>query len=472
VGRQANVAEVAGLLGESRLVTLVGPPGVGKTRLALHTAAHTLGRYPGGAWFVDLSLVSQPALVVQAVASAVSVRERAGEDLRQTLTTHLSDRRLLVVVLDNCEHLLDACADLVCRLAPACGNVTILATSREELGLVGEIACPVPTLALPADDSHPEVSASDAARLFLSRVPGRLDLTEATAAPVSRICRRLDGIPLALELAAGRVGELTLQEVEANLDHRFELLRTGRAGIPERQQTMHAALEWSHDLLPEPERVLLRRVSVFAGPFTTDAAHEVASLGSIGEDGATKIMAHLATRSLLVRQVTEGQIHYRQHESIRHFTREKLRATGEEEAIAAAHARWCARLVAQADDPSAAPAQPRSMAALASHHADLRAALAWSVDHDLDLGLALAGGMTRFWVSHGHLEEARTWLERALAGGAGAPATRAKALWGAGLVACLSGDFPAVEPAWRKASPWPVEPGMDERRLGCSTSSA
>lgn len=455
MGREVEVAEIRGLLDKSRLVTLVGAPGVGKTRLALHTAAQVLDRYADGARFVDLSVVCEPTLLVQAVASVLSVPQRTDQDPLRTLTVHLSDKSLLLV-LDNCEHLLDACADFVCRIAPTCGNVTILATSRQELSIVGEIPWRVPVLTLPNSDAFPDVSTSEAAGLFLSRVPEGMDLSSSTVGPVSRICRRLDGIPLALELAAGRVGEFTIEEVEAKLDHRFELLKTAQRGISERHRTLRAALEWSHDLLPEPERVLLRRLSVFAGPFTPDAAAQVVGVRRIGGEGADTHVARLARKSLLIRQIDDGQTRYRYHESIHNFVREKLQAAGEMEAVRFAHFQWCVRLATQTDDPSAEVDQVQSMANLATCYAELPAALAWSMDHNPDLGIELAGNLTRFWVSRGFLGEAGRWLALALASGEGAPVTRAKALWGAGLVACLTGNFADVRSA--------VEEGLELAR--------
>lgn len=443
IGRQREMADVAALLARDRLVTLVGPAGIGKTRLGLHCAAGALDRHPDGAWFVDLSLVAQPHLVLHAVAAAVGARERAGETLQQSVNTSLAGKSLLLV-LDNCEHLVHACAEVVCRLLRASTGVRILATSRSELGVVGEVAWPVPPLASPPARWAPETSQSDATRLFLARTTDALVVDESTAACVARICRRLDGIPLAIELAAGRAHELTPQEIEANLENRFQLLRTDRLEFSKRQRSFHAALEWSHDLLSDAERVLLRRLAVFAGPFTATDAAQVCSFDRVGGDGVGSVLARLAKMSLLAPRTDDGRIAYRMLESIRAFAVEKLLEAGEDEVIRRGHAEWCSAMAQRADSDAPGRTQAGNLTVLAGVRAELRSALAWTIEHEPELALCLAGDLTRFWVAEGGLEEARTWLERALAAEPAASAARAKALWGNGLVACLLGDFAAV----------------------------
>ncbi len=446
VGRERELAQIAALLAQDRLVTLVGPAGIGKTRLGLHSAAGALGDHPDGAWFVDLSLVTQPRLVLHAVAAAVGARERAGEALQQSVNTYLSDK-VLLLVLDNCEHLTHACAELVCRLARACSSLRILATSREELGVVGEVVWPVPPLGPPTDESAQGLAHSEATRLFVARAGDSMVVTEATAASIARICRRLDGIPLAIELAAGRVSELTPEEIEANLERRFQLLRTDRQGFPERQRSFHGALEWSHDLLSDTERVLLRRLAAFAGPFTATAVAQVCALDRVGGDGVGGVVARLAKTSLLVPLSEGGDLRYRMHESIRDFALEKLREAGEETVVRRSHAQWCRTMAEQADSAAAGQKQAEGMVVLADARAELRCALAWSVEHEPELALCLAASLTWFWVAEGGLDEARIWLDRALEAGTETSGARAKALWGSGLVACLLGNFGAVGPA-------------------------
>lgn len=446
VGRQPELDQIAALLARDRLVTLVGAAGIGKTRLGVHSAAAALDDHPDGAWFVDLSLVTQPHLVIHAVASALGVRERAGETLLQTVDTFVAGK-VLLLVLDNCEHLTHACAELVCRLQRATSDLHVLATSRKELGVVGEVAWVVPPLAPPAGESPEEVASNDAARLFVARAGEDLEVTGVIAAAIARICRRLDGIPLAIELAAGRVGELTPQEIETNLEHRFHLLTTDREDVSERQRSFHATLEWSHDLLSEPERVLLRRLATFAGPFTVNEADRVCSLDRVGGDGVAGVVARLARMSLLARRAGGDHVRYRMHESVRHFALEKLEAAGEHGEVRRGHARWCIAMAERADSDPAGQEQAECMVELADARSELRGALAWTVDHEPVLALALAGSLTRFWVACGELDEGRAWLERALAAGGDASGARAKALWGSGLVSCLLGDFGAVGPA-------------------------
>ncbi len=445
IGREADLAHVAALVARDRLVTLVGSAGIGKT-LAVHAAVGILDEYPDGVWFADLSLVTQPSLVVQAVASAMGARERTDEDLNQTLIARLARGRQLVV-LDNCEHLRHACADLVCRLVRGCGNLRILATSREPLGVIGEAAWRVSPLQLPTGESPNEVLDSDAARLFTARAAEDLTVNGATAASIAHICQRLDGVPLAIELAAGRLGELTPKEIEADLEHRLVLLSTDRVGLAERHRSFQTALEWSHDLLSEPERTLFRRLAVFVGPFTATASTQVGCRDRIGDHAAAGVVARLAAKSLLVSRTDVARVHYRMHASVRQFALEKLCGAGEEEWARSSHARWCADLAARSDGASEGPEQTEHMALLVDVQAEFPSALSWALHSQPDLALVLAADLTRFWTAHGHLAEGRTWLEQALAAGASASPARSKALWGSGLIACLLGDFPAVGPA-------------------------
>jgi predicted ATPase len=311
VGRERELAEVGRLLAAGRLATLTGPGGTGKTRLALHAAADALEGHPDGVWLAELAALADPALVPQAVAAAVGVREEPGRPLLPTLTAALAPRRVLLV-LDNCEHLLDACARLVDALLRACPHVRLLCTSREALGIAGEAVWRVPSLAVPAAAAglHAPVgpdaaglARSAAVRLFVDRAaavrPG-FALTEENAAAVARVCARLDGIPLAIELAAARVRVLPPRQLLARLDDRFRLLTGGSRTALERHQTLQATVDWSYALLAQPERAVFARLAVFAGGWTLEAAEAVCAGDGIEAVEVLDLLTRLADRSLVV----------------------------------------------------------------------------------------------------------------------------------------------------------------------------
>jgi class 3 adenylate cyclase len=282
VGREHELAAVKEELAGTRLLTLFGIGGVGKTRLSLQVAAEVVSNHPDGVWFVELAPISDARLVPQAVATVLGVREEPGRSIQDALLQHVRDRSLLLV-LDNCEHVIDACAALVHQLLQASAGVRVLASSRERFNIAGETVHPVPPLAVPMPDGKPSAdaaAASEAVRLFVERARGSqpaFALNDRNTPAVIEICRRLDGIPLALELAAARLRALPVEEIAARVNDRFRLLASGdRTALP-RQKTLRALIDWSHDLLSEPERALLRRLAVFAGGFTLDAAEAVAA---------------------------------------------------------------------------------------------------------------------------------------------------------------------------------------------------
>jgi non-specific serine/threonine protein kinase len=456
VGRERELAELGRLLEAQRLVTLVGPPGVGKTRLALRLAEEARGRFADGAWLVELAPLADPrsalvpALVPQAVAAALGVREEPGRPLIGALLAALGPRHLLV--LDNCEHLVEACAELAVEILRACRRVRILATSREVLAVAGEATWAVPSLSLPDPDRPPppeRLAESEAVRLFGERVglvaPG-FAVTGANAAAVAEVCRRLDGIPLALELAAARVKILSPEQIAARLDDRFRLLTAGsRTALP-RQRTLRGAIDWSHGLLPGPERVLLRRLAVFAGGWTIEAAETVCSGDGIAADDVLDLLAQLVGKSLVLAEDRGGEMRYRLLETLRQYADEELRGAGEETLLRGRHCAWFLDLAERAEPGLVGPEQAAWLEGLEREHDNLRGALRWAVDHgEAETGLRLGAALWRFWWVHGHLSEGRRWLEAALAQGAGAPPTaRAKALNAAGNLALARGEY---EPA-------------------------
>src|ERR671916_724050 len=331
VGRQEEVSEVGRLLESNRLLTLTGPGGCGKTRLALAAAGDAAGLFGDGVWLAELASLVDPAFVPRAVASALGTRGRPGRPLAE----HIGTREVLLV-LDNCEHLVGACAEIAESLLRSCPRLRVLATSREALGVVGEVARPVPPLSLPDLRRLPDVAGLavyGAARLFVERasaVSRTFALTERNAASVARVCYRLDGIPLAIELAAARTKVLTVEEISARLDDCFELLVAGGRTAMPRHKTLHATMDWSHDLLSGPERALFRRLSVFADGFSLDAAESVCGEEGLGQGGVLELLSHLVDKSLVIARVGSGEARYRLLETVRQYGQEKLCGSADE----------------------------------------------------------------------------------------------------------------------------------------------
>jgi len=321
IGRERETAEIKRLSATTRLLTLTGAGGSGKTRLALHVATDLLEHYPDGAWLAELAALSDPTLVPNAVASGLNVPEQRGHPFTETLIDFIHSKSLLLV-LDNCEHLLPACAALADRLLRSCPTLRMLATSREPLGIPGEVIWRVPSLSFPDPRRLPSLehlNQYEAVRLFVERArsnaPG-FAVTSANAAAVVQICQRLDGIPLAIEMAAARVKVLTVEQIATRLDDRFRLLSSGpRTALP-RHQTLRAAMDWSYDLLPERERGVLRRVSVFAGGWTLEAAEAICARDDVEASDVLDLLAHLVDRSLVIAEPHGGAVRYRLLETV------------------------------------------------------------------------------------------------------------------------------------------------------------
>ncbi|MGH2769142.1 MAG: ATP-binding protein, partial [Actinomycetota bacterium] len=450
VGRIHEMAEVNKLLATSRLVTLTGAAGIGKTRLALQVALDLTEDYPDGVWLVDLTRLSDPALVPKAVAVALSLRDSSTRSPIECLTNYLRGRQLLLV-FDNCEHVVGAVAELAEALLRSCPALQILATSREALGSAGETLWVVPPMSLP----HPEEetlpgqpwAASEAIRLFCERVTASdFVLTPVAAPAVAEICRRLDGIPLAIELAAARVGVLSPAQIAARLDNRFSLLISGSRTTLPRHRTLLAALEWSHDLLSAEEQDLLRRLSVFHGGFCLEATEEVCANSEEERARILCPLTRLVKKSLVVSDAAGSEARYRLLETIWKYASEKLAESGEEAAFRAAHARWCLNLAEQAEPELAGPDQARWCERLEAEYPNVRSALEWSLEQEPQWALRTISALALFWPVHGHAVESQAWLERAWSGsGDEAPlALAAKARWVAGFLAFMLGDFDGV----------------------------
>jgi predicted ATPase/transcriptional regulator with XRE-family HTH domain len=460
VGRERELAAVRRALGGARLLTLTGTGGVGKTRLALRVAEELLWAYPHGVRFVGLAALADDTLVPRTIAAALGVRVPEAQLPMVALTEFLRTRSLLLV-LDNCEHLLVACAELVESLLRACPSLEVLTTSREPLGIDGEAVWQVPPLALPSDAwsstatqrpaevdaPHP---APDSVLLFLDRARlhrPAFELTTQNAPAVADVCRRLDGIPLALELAAARISVLSPDQIAARLADRFQLLTGGSRSALPRQQTLRATLDWSHDLLTAREQTLLRRLSVFAGGFTLEAAEAICAGDDITPADVLDLLAHLVDKSLVIADAPDGWVRYRLLETVRQYARERMVASGEHRATAARHA---AQLLALAEDtePHLKGAdRHRWVARLETEHDNLRSALAWLLSAgEAEPSLRLATALVPFWSDRAYLSEGRASLARSLtAGGPDLSAPRrAKALGGAGMLAMLQMDTPAA----------------------------
>jgi non-specific serine/threonine protein kinase len=425
IGRAQALTQLKQLLATTHLLTLTGVGGTGKTRLALEVArSDDLSRYyPDGIWFIELAPLADPALVPITIASVLGVREEQGRPLTATLIDWLRERELLLL-LDNCEHLIVACAQFADAVLHACPDVCLLATSREALGIAGEQTFQVPSLQLPTFQlPTAELAQLESVRLFVERahaVKSDFVLSDANANMVAQICQRLDGIPLALELAAARVKALSIEQLAERLDDRFRLLTGGsRTALP-RQQTLRAAIDWSYNLLTEPERALLRRLSVFAGGWTLEAAEFVcnANVGAIHplkvdfESPLLDTLAHLVDKSLIVME-DEGA-RYRLLETVRQYAREKLLDTGDSAQWHARHCEWFYRLAEQSDALMRSRERPTHLPKLERELDNFRAALEWALASDANRALHFAGALVWFWYFGNHIGEMRQWAERAL----------------------------------------------------------
>lgn len=439
VGRARELGELEGMLGHTRLLTLTGPGGCGKTRLALALATRRAGDVPDGTFVVELAPIADAALVVEETAAALGVKPRSERDPLALLAEQIGDAAVLLV-LDNCEHVIGACATLADRLLRACPNLRVLATSREPLRVPGEVAWRVPPLSLPdpAEAGLDRLERSEAIRLFCQRAgdaaPG-FALTPANAAAVAEVCRRLDGMPLALELAAARIAVLSPAQVAERLGDALALLRGGsRAGLT-RQQTLRATLAWSHELLTGAERVLYRRLGVFAGSFGVEALDGVCADadGSCAGGVPLDLLAQLAGKSLVQVEPDAGRYRYRLLETVRQHAREQLAEAGERRRIEAAHRAWYLALAEAADrdrDPAVAAAWPAKR--LDPEHDDLRAALASAIREDPPVALRLASALWWYWMARAHFVESSRLLDEALAAAPAPTPARARALWALG----------------------------------------
>ncbi len=460
MGRQQAFASLTQHVCHSRLVTITGPGGNGKTRMSLQVAAYLLDQFPDGAWLVDLTNLTDGAQVLQAVAAVLKVREEPGRPLADTLCAALQNRRMLLL-LDNCEHLIVHCARLASTLLIECPQVHILATSREPLGIAGETAWATPPLAVPDSDeelSVEAVSRCEAVRFFIDRaraVNPSFAVTMQNVAALSTVCRRLDGVPLALELAAARIRVLSVEQIAERLDDRLRLLTSGLRSTLPRHQTMRAAIDWSHDLLTLQERLLWRRLSVFAGSFSLEAAEAVCAHSGVEPFEVLDLLAQLVDKSLVLSEEHLGEKRFRLLDTMRQYALERLREAGEEEAVSRAHLTWYVSFALQAEAELGRQDRALWLDRLALENGNLREAVKWAMEQGaLDEAKRICGAIWRYWYLRGQITEnleRMKWLAAAPQGTGSDRQAHGQLLNGMGALCFYLGELREAEIAYRQS---------------------
>lgn len=443
IGRERELNEVRKLLSTTRMLNLTGAGGVGKTRLALQAAGDLIETYTDGVWFVDLSSITDAATIGPAVASALALREQPGREIADTIIDHLRGAKALLV-LDNCEHLVDDVTSFASTLLRTCVELGIVATTREPLRVTGATSWAVPAMSVPDERvSTEELGQYESVRLFSERaalVRPDFALTHETGPIVARLCRRLDGVPLAIELAAAAVRALSPSEIDARLDDRFRILTGGGPDVP-RHETLRATVDWSYQLLSEIEKTLLRRLSVFAG-FTLEAAEDVCSAEPLDRDRIVELVTALVAKSLLVTDEFEDTTRYALLETIREYAAEKLVESGEESDVAGRHLVHFAGYAERTQDAIDSPELPSVLGALDADHDNFRRALRYGVVRRPAEALSLATSLRTFWSIRGHWSDGRRWLDQTLAAGNDLPAdARSRGLVAIGALAQDQGDL-------------------------------
>ncbi|GAA2747468.1 hypothetical protein GCM10010440_43320 [Kitasatospora cinereorecta] len=475
IGREAELRAVDDLLEESRLVTVTGPGGVGKSRLALRVAAAAAAGHADGAWLAEVGAVQDPLLLGHAVLEALRLTDHTARPPLDVLVEQLADRRLLLV-LDGCEHLVEACAELVDVLLRAVPGLTVLATSRQSLRVPGEHL--VPLAPLSAEPAGPGTEA-EAVALFADRAAAVLPdfrITAANRAEVAMLCRRLDGIPLAVELAAGRLRALSVEQITARLDDRFRVLTGGWRTAPPRHQTLRTTIGWSHELCSMQERLIWARLSVFAGGFDLDAAEYVCAGEGLEADEVLDLVDSLVDKSVLLRDGDPSAVRFRMLDTLREYGAQWLRAGGDEHRLLCRHRDWYLGVATWGEVEWFGPRQAETAERTRLAHANLRAALEFCLTEpgEEQLALVLAGTLWFYWVGSGHLGEGRHWLDRALALAPEPTGARAKALWVTGYMATLQGDLVRARPALEECRRQALDTGDDRalayavHRQGCA----
>ena len=451
IGRERELQEVKQLLRKCRLLTLLGMGGIGKSRLSLQLAADLLDNYPDGAWLVELAALHDPRMVAAELATVLGVKEEPGRPLLEALMKFVRERRLLII-LDNCEHLVAACADLAKRLLQAGPLLQIVATSRDYLQTSAEIGYHVPTLSVPDPTAKlaPDALAEhEAVRLFIERASASQPsffLTTVNASAVVDICCRLDGIPLAIELAAARMRGLSVESIAARLGDRFRLLATGDTTVLPRQRTLRALIDWSYDLLPPHERMLFQRLAVFSGGWTLEAAEAVGQGDGIGATDVLEALTRLTEKSLVV--IGAGGARYQFLDTVRHYVQQKMVASGDASITRARHADYFLALAEQAQPELGGPAQGRWLARLDLERENFLSAHDYGGGESADpeLGVRLLEALRAYWIRRGLLTLGLRLAEEVLARAGVAPRTRSRcgALFGTGQICYFMGRYSAA----------------------------
>ena len=424
VGREKEVADVRRLLSDTHMLTLIGPGGTGKTRLSIRAARDVINEYPDGVWLIDLAPVLDPTLVPRTTAITIGLREEPQRPVIDMLCDYLSAKKMMII-LDNCEHLVDACAQMSEQILRTATDVRILASSREALGVAGEVTYRVPSLALPDKDHLPSLEALnqfEAVKLFIDRATSAQPsfvVTNENAPSLAQICHRLDGIPLAIELAAAKIRVLSLEQIAKRLDDRFRLLTGGRRTALERHQTLRAAVDWSYNLLPPEEQTLFRRLSVFVGGWTLEAAESVcadeSSPGAVGGEDVLNLLEQLINKSLVITEDEFRESRFRMLETMRQYASEKLVESSESDTFHNKHLTFFMELAETAEPHLRRAEQLEWLSLLDSEQENVRAALDWSLDVSSSIpGLRLASALGPFWEVRDHFYEGIKWLESLL----------------------------------------------------------
>ena len=459
LGREREIIEVKRRLAMTDLLTLTGPGGSGKTRLALEVAKDLVGAYPDGVWLVELVPLSEGELIAQEVAATLGVREQPGRPFLDILLGAMRDRETLLI-LDNCEHLIETTRRFADALLDSCPRVRVLATSREPLGVRGEFGWLVPPLSVPVARESlgvEELEGFESARLFADRAASKhpgFEISPENAAAVARVCAGLEGIPLAIELAAARVGLLSVEQISERLGYSLKLLTGGKRTADPRHRTLGATLDWSYELLGGEEQALFRRLSVFSGGFTLEAAESVGLGGGIEEDDVLELLPQLVDKSLVVADESwEGGARHRLLEPIRQYAWARLEESGESNVVRRGHSTYFLTL-AETEPELKGAQQGEWLERLEAEHDNLRVALSWSLDRgEARSGLHLVAALWWFWYARGYLSEGRRWLEAILplSSDSSVAQPRAWALNGAGWIALFQGDFDAAKTLLERA---------------------
>jgi predicted ATPase/predicted Ser/Thr protein kinase len=450
IGREKEIAEIKEELNIHRLVTLTGPGGIGKTRISVQVAADLLDTFPAGVWFVELASLTDPDIIPQTIHTTMGLAEQQGKNSTQMLIDFLHDKAVLII-LDNCEHLIEASAKITEKLLSHSTRLKIIASSREALRVKGEVICHVPSLEVPTLDTESVIPAEflkiESVRLFTERaaaVSRGFALDSQNVLFIAQICQRLDGMPLAIELAAARTNLLTVDQILRRLDNRFSFLKGGaRTALP-RHQTLHATIEWSYDLLSETERLLFGRLAVFVSGWTLDAAEKVCAANGVELYEILDLLAQLVNKSLVsvIEQSAGEETRYRMLETIKQFACERLVASKEIEIYNQLHAQYFLQFAEEAEPQLITLEQVRWFDRLELDYENLRAAFVWYLNSGKgEEAYRLGGALGRFWWLHGHITEGREWLKKALTNVDIVSKARAKTLYWAGTLAWLQGDY-------------------------------